>query len=249
MNPYLEFVFQSKQKLLSSPKETLQETILSNIQEALEVFDIDRTAIFPMSKVKIDANDLITVTRYSHKRLPVEYYKSLEIDKFLTSLNKRRGWYFYDEKTIAKSELKWLASLGKEGVKQYGNIPIVCFEEVYAGVSIAYFKHVEISQEYLDSLTLLAQVWVMLWQKSKLLASLNTINCCYIQEHAMLEQLTPRQYETLRLIGAGLSTREIASALNLSTRTIETYKYRIAERLSLEKGTDLTKFVLRNNIL
>jgi DNA-binding NarL/FixJ family response regulator len=41
------------------------------------------------------------------------------------------------------------------------------------------------------------------------------------------KELTPRQRDVLRLIVAGRRMKEIASELNLSTRTVETHKYEI----------------------
>ena len=41
------------------------------------------------------------------------------------------------------------------------------------------------------------------------------------------------------LIGRGNSTREIAEQLNLSVKTIETYRAHIKEKLQLRSGTEL----------
>jgi DNA-binding NarL/FixJ family response regulator len=56
-----------------------------------------------------------------------------------------------------------------------------------------------------------------------------------------LDQLTDRELEVFRLIGEGLSTREIASRLNLSIKTIGTYRERIKEKLNLKHYTELVK--------
>jgi DNA-binding NarL/FixJ family response regulator len=65
-----------------------------------------------------------------------------------------------------------------------------------------------------------------------------------------LEALTPRELEVFRLIGAGVKTAEIAGRLHLSVKTVETYRTRIRERLSLVDGTKLahyaTRWVLEN---
>jgi DNA-binding NarL/FixJ family response regulator len=56
-----------------------------------------------------------------------------------------------------------------------------------------------------------------------------------------LDQLTARELEVFRLLGEGLSTREIASRMNLSIKTIGTYRERIKEKLNLKHYTELVK--------
>jgi DNA-binding NarL/FixJ family response regulator len=56
-----------------------------------------------------------------------------------------------------------------------------------------------------------------------------------------LDQLTAREMEVFRLIGEGLATREIAGRMNLSIKTIGTYRERIKEKLNLKHYTELVK--------
>jgi DNA-binding NarL/FixJ family response regulator len=56
-----------------------------------------------------------------------------------------------------------------------------------------------------------------------------------------LDQLTGRELEVFRLIGEGLSTREIAGRMKLSIKTIGTYRERIKEKLGLKHYTELIK--------
>ncbi|BBO80721.1 DNA-binding response regulator [Desulfosarcina ovata subsp. sediminis] len=56
-----------------------------------------------------------------------------------------------------------------------------------------------------------------------------------------LDALTSRELETFRLIGQGLSTREIAERMKLSIKTIGTYRERIKEKLNLKHYTELVK--------
>ncbi len=53
--------------------------------------------------------------------------------------------------------------------------------------------------------------------------------------------LTDRELEVFRLIGAGLSTREIATQMNLGIKTIGTYRDRIKQKLCLKSGAELTR--------
>jgi len=54
--------------------------------------------------------------------------------------------------------------------------------------------------------------------------------------------LTPRQREVLQFIARGYSAREIAAALNLSPRTVETHKYEMLRALGLRKTADLVRY-------
>jgi DNA-binding NarL/FixJ family response regulator len=57
-----------------------------------------------------------------------------------------------------------------------------------------------------------------------------------------LGTLTPRQREVLQFIAKGYSAREIAAALKLSPRTVETHKYEIMRALGFKKTADLVRY-------
>ncbi|PAP76717.1 response regulator [Rubrivirga marina] len=56
------------------------------------------------------------------------------------------------------------------------------------------------------------------------------------------EQLSDREAEVVRLIGGGMSTREIAGELNLSVKTIESYRANVKRKLGLRSGAELARF-------
>lgn len=56
-----------------------------------------------------------------------------------------------------------------------------------------------------------------------------------------LEALSNRELEVFELIGNGRSTKEIASQLDLSRKTIETYREHIKTKLKLRNGSELTR--------
>ncbi|WP_456385857.1 response regulator [Desulfolithobacter sp.] len=61
------------------------------------------------------------------------------------------------------------------------------------------------------------------------------------QGTSTMDMLTDRELEVFRLIGSGLSTREIALRMNLGIKTIGTYRDRIRQKLGLKNGTELTR--------
>lgn len=63
------------------------------------------------------------------------------------------------------------------------------------------------------------------------------------------EALTPRQREILQLIAEGHTTREIASKLNLSIKTVETHRSQIMDRLNIRDIAGLVRYAIRSGIV
>ncbi len=59
-----------------------------------------------------------------------------------------------------------------------------------------------------------------------------------------LMDLTPRQREVLQLIGEGKGTKDVATLLNVSVKTVEFHKARIMEQLDLHSTAALIKFAI-----
>ena len=57
-----------------------------------------------------------------------------------------------------------------------------------------------------------------------------------------LAKLTPRQRQVLQLIAKGYRMREIANALQVSPRTVETHKYEIMRVLGFKNTADLVRY-------
>jgi len=57
--------------------------------------------------------------------------------------------------------------------------------------------------------------------------------------------LSPREREVLQLIAEGWSTKQIASHLYVSIKTIETHRRQIMRKLDLHAIADLTKYAIR----
>jgi DNA-binding NarL/FixJ family response regulator len=61
--------------------------------------------------------------------------------------------------------------------------------------------------------------------------------------------LTPREREVIQLVAEGKTTKEIASALNLSVKTAETHRTNLMRKLNLHSVADLTLYAVRNGIV
>lgn len=64
-------------------------------------------------------------------------------------------------------------------------------------------------------------------------------------EDAGLPDLTEREAEVLRLVALGNSIKEIAAALKISTKTVDTYKTRAGRKLDLRTRADIVRFAIK----
>jgi len=60
-----------------------------------------------------------------------------------------------------------------------------------------------------------------------------------------MDTLSDREMEVFQLIGNGFGTREIAERLNLSVKTIDSYREHLKLKLKLESGTDLLRHAIQ----
>ena len=60
-----------------------------------------------------------------------------------------------------------------------------------------------------------------------------------------LELLSPRQREILQAIAEGRTTKEIASALNISAKTVETHRAQLMDRLDIHDVPGLVRMAIR----
>jgi two-component system response regulator NreC len=63
------------------------------------------------------------------------------------------------------------------------------------------------------------------------------------------ESLTPREKEVLALVARGLTNQQIADALIISARTVETHRAHIMDKLGFKNRAELVKYALRKGYL
>jgi DNA-binding NarL/FixJ family response regulator len=61
--------------------------------------------------------------------------------------------------------------------------------------------------------------------------------------------LSEREHEVFKLLADCKSNKEIASELNISVRTAETYRARVMMKLDLRSIGHLIRFAVRNNVI
>ena len=62
------------------------------------------------------------------------------------------------------------------------------------------------------------------------------------------DTLSERELSVLKMIASGMSTGDIAKSLNLSPKTVSTYRSRILEKMRLHSNADLTRYVIDNKL-
>lgn len=68
-------------------------------------------------------------------------------------------------------------------------------------------------------------------------------------DEARLELLTDREREVLRLIAEGYSAPDIGHQLGISSKTVDTYKQRITEKIGVSGRPEYVRFALRVGLL
>ncbi len=68
-------------------------------------------------------------------------------------------------------------------------------------------------------------------------------------EQPMHAQLSAREFQILCKLSAGMTSTAIARELNLSVKTISTYRARILEKMHFSSNADLTTYALKNGLI
>lgn len=67
-------------------------------------------------------------------------------------------------------------------------------------------------------------------------------------QNSAFQLLSPREREVLQLLAEGRATKEIAGQLSVSTKTVETHRRQIMEKLGLHSVAELTKYAIREGL-
>jgi DNA-binding NarL/FixJ family response regulator len=63
------------------------------------------------------------------------------------------------------------------------------------------------------------------------------------------DRLSPREYRILLMLGSGQSTGEVAKWLQLSPKTVSTYRARVLRKLALANNVDLARYCLQHQLV
>ena len=68
-------------------------------------------------------------------------------------------------------------------------------------------------------------------------------------EEGPIEQLTARQREVLQMIAEGKNTKEIASTLGISVKTVEAHRLQLMARLNIHDVPGLVRYAIRSGLV
>ncbi len=63
------------------------------------------------------------------------------------------------------------------------------------------------------------------------------------------ERLSPRERQVVRLVGEGKSTKEIAVAMGISVKTVESHRTRVMQKLGLHNVAGLVRYAIREGLI
>lgn len=64
-----------------------------------------------------------------------------------------------------------------------------------------------------------------------------------------INTLTPREREVLKLLAEGLSVKEIAVQLHLSTKTVEAHKFNLMRKLDVHNKAQLVTYAIKHKVI
>lgn len=81
------------------------------------------------------------------------------------------------------------------------------------------------------------------------LAELMSEQLSHPSEKQLHETLSDREFQVFFKLAGGLSPTEIGTELNISVKTVSTYRTRILEKMSLKTNADLTYYAIKNGLI
>lgn len=78
----------------------------------------------------------------------------------------------------------------------------------------------------------------------RILSTLGSSRRAAANHRSPIERLSDREHHVLELLGQGLATREIAEALSVSVKTIESHVSRLKEKLGARNGRELARLAV-----
>ena len=63
------------------------------------------------------------------------------------------------------------------------------------------------------------------------------------------ERLSDREFQILRMIGAGKTSAQIADTLFISVKTVRTHRTKLMQKMKMRKNSDLINYAVKNNLI
>ena len=86
--------------------------------------------------------------------------------------------------------------------------------------------------------------YISAWLGEKLAAHLDPVN-----DRPAHERLSDREYQVLRMIAAGKSTRAMSTEMALSVKTVATYRARLLDKMEMKTTAELAAYAIRQGLI
>ena len=84
---------------------------------------------------------------------------------------------------------------------------------------------------------------------SQRLAEMLTFRLDAAADQPLHATLSDREFQVMRMMGAGQTVTAIAEALSLSVKTVSTYRVRILEKLGLKSSAEIVHYAIQNQLI
>jgi DNA-binding NarL/FixJ family response regulator len=120
-----------------------------------------------------------------------------------------------------------------------------------AGAS-GYIMKCEKPKELINAIRKVAKGKLYISDKMTTLLLHKAINLKENDNRDLIETLSDREFQVFQLIGKGVCTKEIAEMLNLSSKTIDSFREKIKHKMNFSNSSELVQFAIKwvnlNNI-
>ncbi|MCW8346372.1 LuxR C-terminal-related transcriptional regulator [Vibrio sp. ZSDZ65] len=240
---------QSNRLTASRPNEFL-ENFVGIVEDALEWFKLDRLTVFPNSMILLNDGKTISVSRKGIPELDKQRFLKGNYKDYLRILRSKQPWQIFDSEALANHPLDPIKELYREGACWHGIIRLELFGQTWGALAFSRFSLEEppLSEENFKRLKLLSDMWLCFWQHATMTRNLSLDDSSVADESEKLLLLSKKQCTVLTLLSQGYTAKQCAEKLFLSSRTIESHKYRMLDILDLDNHTELVQFALRNGL-
>lgn len=236
--------------LLGTRTEHFEDHLKVIALETLKWFDIDRAALTPATTDIIKDKKLLSIETQGVTSV-FESTSGVAISPYLKYVTSNKLAITFKETELANSNIEAFRVLHQQGVKWHAIIPLQIFGKKWGAFTLSRFHEgTPLPAHQLVRLKLLGEMYASYWQYAVL--SRNVAVKTDVQSQpteSALSKLSLRQKEVLSLLAAGLKAKEVGEKLFLSSRTVESHKYKIMEILGVDTNTQLVQFAVSNGLI
>lgn len=236
--------------LMSSDPRKFISTWRNTSLSVMNWFNIDRICLHPNTKVLVNNCKVESVERDGIPPLSLDHLIENDYSDYFTLFREKKDWVIFNAQELKKHKNNVLSKLYQQGGRWHCIILLQSFGQSWGLLTVTCFENNNKKFNAIDlqRLKLLCELWLCYWQNSTLIRTLHQGEIVSINESEKIFKLTKKQRAVLTLLAQGNTAKQCADKLNLSSRTIESHKYRMLDILNLDKHSNLIQFALRNGL-